>query len=342
LSPWIEALGIIKCGLIVAAGVVPLMAGCTWLNRRLGEPVVPPLKPWPVPWSGWDVTILIFIVMFVIPPFVSASLEAMKTTPDENAGLFRRLSAALLALPLQLGVVWLLRTSLHPAWRPITLTRQALPARLVLACRAWLAITPVVFLVHFAVNLCMSWLGSAPEEHPLVKSFRHLAENEQVGEQMLLVAQVCVAAPLVEELLCRGILLPWTARKLGRSGLIIAISIAIALFLFVMKGTQDHALLNGLSLAVFASVLTGIWLLWLRRERGKRDLVAVRRQGAIYASSLFFAALHVQVWPTPVPLFVLGLGLGWLAFRTRGIFVSVVVHGLFNSVSLIYMLRSAA
>ena len=63
---------------------------------------------------------------------------------------------------------------------------------------------------------------------------------------------------------------------------------------------------------------------------------------ALYVSAAFFALVHSAVWPTPIPLFFLGLGLGWLAVRTRGIFVPVIVHGLFNAVSAVYVLRGAA
>ena len=31
--------------------------------------------------------------------------------------------------------------------------------------------------------------------------------------------------------------------------------------------------------------------------------------------------------------------LGWLAVRTNGVLVPVVVHGLFNAVSVVYVLR---
>jgi len=51
--------------------------------------------------------------------------------------------------------------------------------------------------------------------------------------------------------------------------------------------------------------------------------------------------VHSSVWPSPIPLFVLGLGLGWLAMRTRGVFVPVIVHGLFNAVSAVFVLRGA-
>jgi membrane protease YdiL (CAAX protease family) len=70
----------------------------------------------------------------------------------------------------------------------------------------------------------------------------------------------------------------------------------------------------------------------LRRKR--------RTAGAVYASAALFAAVHSSVWPSPVPLFALGLGLGYLAVRTRGILVPVIVHGLFNAVSAVYVLST--
>jgi membrane protease YdiL (CAAX protease family) len=54
---------------------------------------------------------------------------------------------------------------------------------------------------------------------------------------------------------------------------------------------------------------------------------------ALYGSSMLFAIFHASVWPTPIALFVLGLGLGWLAYRTQSLVGPMVMHGLFNAVS---------
>jgi membrane protease YdiL (CAAX protease family) len=40
-----------------------------------------------------------------------------------------------------------------------------------------------------------------------------------------------------------------------------------------------------------------------------------------------------------VPLFVLGLGLGYLVARTGSILPAVVLHGFFNAVSAVLVLR---
>src|SRR5207302_1855546 len=85
----------------------------------------------------------------------------------------------------------------------------------------------------------------------------------------------------------------------------------------------------------FAGVLAlGLGVLWRFTRTG------ARRARAVYATAALFAVVHSGVWPSPVPLFVLGLGLGWLAVRTNGILVPVIVHGLFNAVSATFVLRS--
>jgi membrane protease YdiL (CAAX protease family) len=48
----------------------------------------------------------------------------------------------------------------------------------------------------------------------------------------------------------------------------------------------------------------------------------------VFASALLFACVHS--WPTSVPLFLLGLLLGWLAYRTQSLIPSITLHVLFN------------
>jgi membrane protease YdiL (CAAX protease family) len=59
---------------------------------------------------------------------------------------------------------------------------------------------------------------------------------------------------------------------------------------------------------------------------------------AIFGTSLLFACIHTSVWPTPVPLFVLALGLGVLAQRTQSLVGPIVLHGLFNGISCVLLL----
>src|SRR5205823_14164254 len=70
----------------------------------------------------------------------------------------------------------------------------------------------------------------------------------------------------------------------------------------------------------------------LRRWLPERYLVR-----AIYSTALLFAVFH-EVWPTPLPLFLLGLGLGYVAYRTQSLLAPVICHALFNGIACIGVL----
>jgi len=61
---------------------------------------------------------------------------------------------------------------------------------------------------------------------------------------------------------------------------------------------------------------------------------------AFYGNGLLFAALHSSVWPSPIPLFLLGFGLAWLAHRTQSLVAPIVAHALFNGVACLDMFLS--
>jgi membrane protease YdiL (CAAX protease family) len=56
---------------------------------------------------------------------------------------------------------------------------------------------------------------------------------------------------------------------------------------------------------------------------------------AIYGSAMLFAVAHG--WPQSIPLFLLGLGLGWLAYRTQSLIGCMVCHALFNAVACLVL-----
>ncbi|HSQ55612.1 MAG TPA: CPBP family intramembrane glutamic endopeptidase [Gemmata sp.] len=151
--------------------------------------------------------------------------------------------------------------------------------------------------------------------------------------------QACVTGPLIEEILFRGGILPWvigaSAARPGappqvlprslRPWLVVGIAVVFA------AETQRPGPV------IFAgSLAAGLAILWLVVRRGGRNVRGV------FATSALFAAVHSSVWPSPVPLFPLAIGLGYVAVRTHGVFVPFLVHGLFNAVSVVYVLRGGA
>jgi membrane protease YdiL (CAAX protease family) len=146
-----------------------------------------------------------------------------------------------------------------------------------------------------------------------------------------------VAAPLIEELFARGLFQRWLATQ--PEGW--AIAIFTALILSLLPHIEK----------IVAQMMGQITLLDLLKQLPTTFFVlasvppflVVRRYvpsftvSAVYGSSIAFAAAHAAVWPSPVPLFVLAIGLGMLAYRTQSVVPSIVAHSMFNVVNLMLL-----
>jgi membrane protease YdiL (CAAX protease family) len=53
---------------------------------------------------------------------------------------------------------------------------------------------------------------------------------------------------------------------------------------------------------------------------------------------VLFAAFHSGVWPSPVPLLLLALGLGYLAYRAQSLAAPMLIHALFNGFNCVLIL----
>lgn len=180
------------------------------------------------------------------------------------------------------------------------------------AVRCWAVVAPAVLLLHAGVNALFLAFGAEVQEHPLATNTPHPA---------VLVAQACVLAPLVEELIFRGVLL-LALRAVGEplTWLVLAAAVGVAVYY------------GGMWPGLFAGLVALGWA-------GVRF---TSLDHTVYGSAALFAAVHSGVWPTPIPLFALGLGLGWVAVRTNGLLAPFLVHGLFNAVSVLFVLSGGA
>ena len=341
-----EAARMATSGLLVGAVALPvgLIARAT---RPKGEPLLPRWKPLPVPWTGFAVVAAFVVIMVVLPlailDFLTTSdcyqivygddfpLPRTPNIDDERkaeAATLRTLWASLFALPLQLVMLLVARFAMHPRWR-IKAT-GSVAGKVALAVAAWCVLTPVVMLVNAAVNAASQQLDLPPETHALAK-----LGNRPLLDQVLLALEACVGAPLREELLVRGVLLWWCVGRMKVPGAGVSAFTGARPWFVMLAATACAANGGRWQPVAFAAVLAvGLGVLWRVKRTG------ARRARAVYATAAFFALMH-SVWPNPLPLFVLGLGLGYLAVRTNGLLVPVLVHSLFNAVSVAFVLRGA-
>ena len=214
-------------------------------------------------------------------------------------------------------------------------------ANLVLGVALFLTVAPVTLAVYYGV---IQVTGS--KEH----DFERLARDGLARwEWPLFVFMTVVGAPLVEETLFRGIVQSWLRRAslLGHAVLIIAIAAigAFPLAAVLWRGTvvqEEDALAKALAPLAYSALLIGGYVTWLIALKVSRPYPfgrgngTLRREWAnarlgVYGSAALFALAHG--WPQSVPLFLLGLALGWLALRTQSLIGPMVCHGLFNSVA---------
>jgi membrane protease YdiL (CAAX protease family) len=190
-----------------------------------------------------------------------------------------------------------------------------------------------------------------------------LAGNIEWG---LFVVQTVLIAPILEEWLFRGVLLPWLAQKRPvpppaaatippRRRTLVVLLAAVAIGVMLTLGTnllnQPDVVRRAFSTNIHGATATYLIpalffvalvpvdfilhrLRWVRRHLRIRSAQQLR---AIWASAALFAAVHAVVWPSPVPLVVLAIGLGYLYLRTRSLVGPIVVHGMFNAVSALYL-----
>jgi membrane protease YdiL (CAAX protease family) len=315
---------------------------------------LPPQRRRAVPWNAGEVLVAFGVYRWLWPALVvqvlvstgllgwfygPGFLESIKAQDgaDQELNLTRlQLWAQTAAFPFQLAsipVLFYLVSGTQPYQLGLTLRRAG--KNILAGVLAWISLTPFVFTLNWLVTWSyQKLLHGVPEEHPLTRLGQQSLESV---DWVLLVFSAVVAAPVLEELFFRGVVQPWLRRYPGGG----AIGIAAALIIAVAdridpiglgwKQSGVVGVLHGLTPVLFVLLMVPPFLL-LRHLRNPRAA------GAIYGSALFFAAAHSFAWPTPVPLFVLGLGLGYLAYRTQSLVTSIAVHALFNSVACVMLL----
>jgi membrane protease YdiL (CAAX protease family) len=345
--------------LLKAFATVAVVSVAVAVCLRLVRPrrsLLPPQRWRAVPWTGWHCA-LACLALIVLPEIVAAGLGLVSVhgwpvqQPAEPKTVKRLISLAsgLVALPLVILAWWAIVGG--PRISRIRFDASNWRRNTVLGVAGWLFFGPVAYLVNFVALLVYGALyGSQPPDHPLLDLLRHEAPARTATALVLL--ESLIAAPIREELLFRGILQPWLCRhpQGGALGLAWAALLGIAFrSMTVTTSGLDRWLSLAAPVLLVAAAASVAWyvseqiaqpnppqmLRWLAPltdpERRRRAVLG------LFGTATMFANLHAVVWPTPIPLLVLGLGLGWLALRTQGVVAPVVSHALFNAVACVDM-----
>ncbi len=339
-------------GLALPVGIL------AWIGaKQVCAPILPKWMP-PTPrWTGLE-AILLFAAFNILPTLVVAGLtqvgfyssvllqhvvshekvlafvgvaggSAATIDPAESQTPMRKVMwAGFLAVPLLLLLGRTIRMAVGKDDPIVASVPSRLPANVALAVAFWFALTPIVFGVNILANWVVTQTGDLPDRHPLVFA----GTADRTIDLLVFLLSTCVLVPLAEEFVFRGVLIPWATRKSYGPVVILAVA-----GLFVANDSIGHAGLRVPPL-MFVAIL-GIGLVLLYQWSKSRPRFPIRTVAAVYSTAAFFASVHSGVWPSPVPLFFLGLGLGYLVARTRSILPAVVVHGLFNAISAILVLR---
>lgn len=335
-------------GAFVAFGAIPVGVAAAVLAYRSGRRLlprwsvpVPPKLGGDLPTPAADVGYLLLVVfLFVAYPVLVGALSGVLSSlglfeppppPDaaeDPVSRLRAVSGTVVAAPILLSVwLWLRHRAVG---RLPGVTATELAGQVALGVAVWVAVTPVVFAVHVLTNSLAERFDISPDEHPLSRLTTGLTPLDQA----LFVVLVCLATPLAEEVLFRGLFVGWTGGRWYRSWAVLALAAVPAISISVGPDGKVGPL-------VFLGVLA-VGMYAILRVGSARPGFPTRTVVSVYATAALFALAHSRVWPSPVPLFVLGIALGYLATRTNRIAACVVLHGLFNAVSYVYVLRGGS
>ena len=244
-----------------------------WVRWRGRSAPLPPVQGPPL--SGIDAVLLIaggFVVVgelltpLLVTPLLSALLSGLGVTSPLREGVsVMALYLALMAGPLVILTLMLKGLGPGPEGGWLLFRWRPLPSAFLRALRTLLIVLPLVSLVGWLQG---QLFGDQGGSNPLLDL---VLRSRDPAALACFALTAIVLAPLFEETLFRGVLLPVAARELGAAG-------------------------------------------------------------GVVLSAAVFAVAHLSLGELP-PLFMLGLGLGWLRWSSGRLSSCVLMHALWNGLT---------
>jgi membrane protease YdiL (CAAX protease family) len=334
--------------LLLALSAVPALAWAYWLLRRRPCWLLPPQRRRAVPWQGAQVSALAFALLLLCPFLAQTVLvatpllkhlygsdffEAVERREEYAVARFQ-VWTAVLAFPLSLAAVAAFMKLSGARPYQLGLAGRHVGRDAFLGVLGALALTPAVQVLNFGVSLLWRDYVASPRPHPVTEITQ---TQPQAIDWVLIFGSAMIAAPVLEELLFRGVLQTWFSSRPHGGDVAVGCAVTIAAYFVAIPVYQATELRTGLiALAPFLFAV-GMVLPYLLLRRLVRSPAA----NGIYGAALLFGIFHSSAWPTPIALFVLAVGLGLLYYRTQSLVPSIVTHALFNAVSFVELVIEA-
>ena len=293
----------------------------------------------PIAWTGAEVFLSILLAWLFWPVAVFAVVKGIGVEHwyygDDAAEMAKRIGlwVGTLAAPFQVLTYPLLFSALRPTTlEQLGLTTRRFGSNLLGGIGVLLLLAPLVFGIWQLIR----WLQGGPGERTIEQhDLEIIAPYLYPSEWVMLVFTATIAAPLHEELTFRGVLQPWLAsRRWGGHVAMLGAFVLAVVFrwerLLAAWPEDISSFVEAATPALFVLAVLPLYLAVWATRRAAAD-------PAIFATSLLFGYIH-SAWPTPIPLFVLALGLGVLAQRKRSLVGPIVIHSLFNGFSCVLLL----
>jgi len=363
----------------IVAGVSVIALVVMWfLVPALSERWLPIQRLRPGSWTGQEVFISIcatfgfplLIVQGLIAvgfflPLIGPSPDLERMTPELREYVQR---CAVISSPLSLTVIlaflfYLLYIRIGDRPHQYGLTWARWPNNVALGLAVFVPVTPIVLGIFALLTFLLP-----STIHQMVAQGRH---DPPFWEWTLMGFQATIAAPILEEVLVRGILLGWL-RRASLVGHVVLVASSVFLVghdvvPFNLDSGRFEVNYEKVLPSFFAVTLAFGYAYWMHKLKRDFDLDEMETQDwmlepspepserdearqykwshansylAIYGSAMWFAVIHP--WPAPVPLFLFGLVLGWIAYRTQSLVGPITLHVALNLLSFIALYGSVA
>ncbi|HTV48454.1 MAG TPA: type II CAAX endopeptidase family protein [Phycisphaerae bacterium] len=260
--------------------------------------------------------IFMLILQSVGHPAHAATTQPASDLPDMNE-LIADAAGHFIGLAL---IVYIAIISFTNGLDGIGISWRKLPRGLGIGILAFVLFMPLLFFTEVASSSLFSVLtNSNPPEHPILQV---LQQQPSSSETALLVFSACVMAPVTEELFFRGLIQSWLCRVFSNAR--------------KKRAAQPVSAINWPGVHITLSPVV---------PADPEAPHPVDRWSAILVTATLFAAVHLTIAGGAIawmaPLFLLGVGLGYVYERTGNIFTDITLHACFNMFGILMAMTSS-